>query len=86
MVLGYALCVVSAESLVLCQELDCSGLLGVSDTVALWFNESVVQGTMVQRRAQSSNWKEDEKDSGICQEVDEYKTAGKVQLLRDTYT
>ena len=25
-------------------------------------------------------------ESGICQEVDEYKTGGKVQLLCDTYT
>ena len=48
-----------------CQELDCSGLLGVSKTVVLWINESVVQWTMVQRRAQSSNWIDDEKDSGI---------------------
>ena len=41
---------------------------------------------MYQRRAQSSNWEEDEKETWDCQEVDEYKTEGKVQLLRDTYT
>ena len=58
----------------------------MSKTVVLWINESVVQWTMVQRRAQSSNWREDERESGICQEIDEYKTEGKVQLLRDTYT
>ena len=84
--LSYALRAVSARSLVLCQELDCSGLLGVSKTVVLWINESVVQWSMVQRRAQSSNWIDDERNSGICQEVDEHKTEGKVQLLRDTYT
>ena len=33
--LGYALRVVSARSLVLCQELDGSGLLDVSETVTL---------------------------------------------------
>ena len=48
-----------------CQELDCSGLLGVSKTMVLWINESVVQGTMVQRRAQSSNWIDDERDPEI---------------------
>ena len=28
---------------IVCQELDCSGLLGVRKTVVLWVNESVVQ-------------------------------------------
>ena len=58
-------CEIRAKSLVLCQELDCSGLLGVSETVVLWNNDSVVQWSMVQRRAQSSNWTDDERDSGI---------------------
>ena len=48
-----------------CQELDGSGLLGVRKTVILWVNESVVQGTMGQKRAQSSNWTDDEEESGI---------------------
>ena len=46
----------------------------------------MVLGSKVQRRAQSSSWTEDEKESGFSQEVDEYKTGGKVQLLCDTYT
>ena len=49
-------------------------------------NGSVVQGTVVQRRAQSSSWTEDKRNPGICQEVDKHKTEGKVQLLCDTYT
>ena len=43
---------------------------------------------MVQRRAQSSNWTEDERSSGIDQEVDEYKTGVKYSyyaiLILDT--
>ena len=47
-VLSYALRVVSAKSLVLCQELDGSGLLGVSKTVMLWikgFSETMGSGS-----------------------------------------
>ena len=55
----------NVDSLRECQELDCSGLLSVSKTVVLWNNKSVVQWTVVQRRAQSSNWIDDERDSGI---------------------
>ena len=64
-VLSYALRVVSAKSLVLCQELDGSGLLDVSETVILWSNDSVDQGSRIQKRAQSSNWTRDEKETGI---------------------
>ena len=46
----------------------------------------MAQGSEDQRRAQSSNWEEDEREALDCQEVDEYKTEGKVQLLCDTYT
>ena len=38
---------------------------------------SVVQGSRVQRRAQSSNWIEDERETCDCQDTDEYKTGGK---------
>ena len=48
-----------------CQELDGSGLLDVSKTVMLWNKGSVIQGTRVQRRAQSSSWTEDEKETRI---------------------
>ena len=58
-------CEVRARSLVLCQELDSSGLLDVSKAVMLWNKKSVVQGSMVQRRAQSSSWTDDEKETWI---------------------
>ena len=48
-----------------CQELDGSGLLSVSKTVMLWVKGSVIQWSEIQKRAQSSNWIEDEKESGI---------------------
>ena len=37
-------------------------------------------------RTQSPSWIEDERNRWIGQEVDEYKTESKVQLLPDTYT
>ena len=61
-------CEVRARSLVLCQELDSSGLPDVSKAVMLWNKGSVVQGTRVQRRAQSSSWTEDERETRIVKE------------------
>ena len=52
----------------ICQELDGSGLLDVSETVILGSNGSVVQGTRNQRRAQSSNWTRDERNVMIVKE------------------
>ena len=51
-----------AESLVLCQELDGSWLLGVSKLVMLWVKGSVIQWMRVQKRVQSSSWTEDERN------------------------
>ena len=48
-----------------CQELDGSGLLDVSEAVILWGNDSVDQGSKIQKRAQSSNWTRDERGTGI---------------------
>ena len=60
-----------------CQELDGSRLLDVSKVVVLWNKKSVVLGSMVQRRAQSSNWTDGEKENWNCQETGEYKTGVK---------
>ena len=51
-----------------CQELDGSRLLSASRTMVLGNKDSVVQGFRVQRRAQSSNWKEDERETRIVKE------------------
>ena len=47
--------VLSNSDLTYCQELGCSWLLDVSKSVVLQNNESVVQWTVVQKRAQSSS-------------------------------
>ena len=57
--LGYALRVASAKSLVLCQELDGSGPLGVSETVVLWSNGSV--GSQVEDSEESAKLKLDKR-------------------------
>ena len=65
MILDCALRRMRAESLVLCQERDGSGLLDVSETRILWSNDSVSQGLGIQKRAQSSNWTRDERGTRI---------------------
>ena len=62
--------------------------LGYSAWVQLWCcedKESVIRGTGVQRRAQSSSWTDDERKLDLSRErwIQDW---GKVQLLRDTYT
>ena len=62
--------------------------LGYSAWVQLWCcedKESVIRGTGVQRRAQSSSWTDDERKLDLSRER-RIQDWGKVQLLRDTYT
>ena|ERR1700744_6406445 len=77
---------ISTISGILCQELDGSGLLDVSKTVMLWkqrFSDAMVSGSEESAKLKLDRRGERDWD---CQEVDEYKTEGKVQLLHDTYT
>ena len=60
-----------------CQELDGSGLLGVSKTVWLWNNGSVVLWTRVSEESAKLNLDRGWEGFWDCQEVDEYKTEGK---------
>ena len=76
-----------ARSLVLCQELDSSWVLGVSivkgSCEGKGFQWWTGQRFRWERKAQTGQKMREVYD---CQEVDKYKTGGKVQLLRDTYT
>ena len=71
-----------------CQELDGSGLLGVSKTVMLWrqwFSDTMVRGSEESAKLKlDRRWEE----SWDCQEIDEYKTEVKYSyyaiLILDT--
>ena len=70
----------------LCQELDSSWLTRCElDCVAVeqGVSDSVVRGSDESAKLKLDRGREGDLD---CQERDKYKTEGKVQLLRDTYT